>query len=139
MDPQWYAGHGEVTLGPPPPGRPPVVVDLEGEVQVIGRQSISRGITPDLDCSPDTGVSRRHAGLQAGGGRLYLEDLGSANGTFLARAGEPIPDLPITPGLPVEVGEGDRIYLGAWSRITIRRTAAETVRLTTTSRPERQG
>lgn len=128
VDPDWYSGHGEVSLGPCPAAGLAKLLALDGASQVIGRQSVSRNIVPDIDCSPDTGVSRRHAGLSVDdAGRLFLEDLGSANGTFLARASEAIPDLPIPVGRHVEVSEGDQIYLGAWTRLVIRHPDAETV------------
>ena len=128
VDADWYGGHGEVSLGPCPQAGPPRMISLEGSSHIIGRQSVSRNIVPDIDCSPDTGVSRRHAGMSLDdAGRLFLEDLGSANGTFLANAIDTIPDLPIPVGRQVEVGEGDRIYIGAWTRLVIRRPDAETV------------
>ena len=63
VDADWYGGHGEVSLGPCPQAGPPRMISLEGSSHIIGRQSVSRNIVPDIDCSPDTGVSRRHAGM----------------------------------------------------------------------------
>lgn len=57
------------------------------EELLVGRRDDSRGITPDIDLGAeggyDAGVSRRHAIIIWSDGRYYVEDLGSANGTFV--------------------------------------------------------
>ncbi len=54
---------------------------------LVGRTDREKGIVPDLDLAPfggyDAGVSRRHATLTARAGIALVEDLGSANGTFV--------------------------------------------------------
>lgn len=54
---------------------------------LIGRTDTGKGITPDIDLGPeggyDAGVSRRHAVISLHNGRCMIEDLGSANGTFI--------------------------------------------------------
>ena len=54
---------------------------------LIGRKDNARGIFPDvdlgLDGGYDAGVSRRHAILSHKDGAYRVEDLGSANGTFV--------------------------------------------------------
>jgi len=62
----------------------------------------------------DREVSRRHAGLQAGGGLAYVTDLGSVNGTFLngKRLAEGI-----------ELRVGDYIDVGS-TRIVVREVRA---------------
>jgi pSer/pThr/pTyr-binding forkhead associated (FHA) protein len=54
---------------------------------LIGRKDNARGIFPDvdlgLDGGYDAGVSRRHAILSHKDGVYCVEDLGSANGTFV--------------------------------------------------------
>ena len=54
---------------------------------LIGRKDNARGIFPDvdlgLDGGHDAGVSRRHAILSHQNGVYRIEDLGSANGTFV--------------------------------------------------------
>src|SRR5215218_3885405 len=54
---------------------------------LIGRKDNARGIFPDvdlgLDGGYDAGVSRRHATLSYKEGSYTIEDLGSANGTFV--------------------------------------------------------
>jgi serine/threonine-protein kinase len=57
----------------------------EGE-SLIGRMDPNRNIRPEVDLSrydPAARVSRRHAKIIAQGSQFYLEDLGSANGTFV--------------------------------------------------------
>lgn len=54
------------------------VVSLEGEELVVGRQA-----TCELPLA-DNSVSRRHARIRIVDGRHLLEDLGSANGTYVA-------------------------------------------------------
>jgi hypothetical protein len=53
----------------------------------LGRRDVSCGVSPDLDLAPDggflEGVSRQHAKILQLGNRLLVEDVGSANGTFL--------------------------------------------------------
>lgn len=129
VDPQWYSGHGGVTIGPCPAQGPVRHVELQAETSVVGRQSISRKTSPELDCSPDAGVSRQHASLTVQDGRLHVQDMGSSNGTFVAGEDEDLPELPIPVGRPVELVDGDRIYLGAWTRLVVRRSDARTVRL----------
>jgi hypothetical protein len=54
---------------------------------LIGRRDEQRGIYPDIDLGLDggydAGVSRRHAILSHKEGTYRVEDLGSANGTFV--------------------------------------------------------
>jgi pSer/pThr/pTyr-binding forkhead associated (FHA) protein len=89
-----------------------------GEERQIGRHSASRGIDPAIDLTgppTDPGISRLHAVLigQADGGWAVL-DPGSENGTL-------VNDKEITVGVQVPLHDGDRIHLGAWTAITIRR------------------
>ena len=54
----------------------PVVVPLLVRSALIGRVSASKHIVPDIDCTSDSGVSRRHAQLTTDGTRWFVEDLG---------------------------------------------------------------
>jgi hypothetical protein len=86
---------------------------------LIGRQSRSRGIEPDIDLTgppADPAVSHSHAILvtQPGGGWAVV-DLGSANGTYLNDSVTAIEE-----NVPVPVSDGDRIHVGAWSTLTLR-------------------
>jgi len=87
---------------------------------VIGRRSTSRGINPEIDLSgapEDPGVSHMHAvlvGSPEGGWTLI--DPGSANGTFLNDSTDPIDTNRAVP-----VSDGDRIHMGAWTTLTLRK------------------
>jgi hypothetical protein len=118
IDPDWYATQGS-TDPMPSPGLPDIV-PLIKEKNLVGRVSHSRGIFPDVDCELDSGVSRRHAMLTTDGNRWWIEDLNSANGTFVGAAAGPLPAMPIPQGR-VELSPGQRIYVGAWTRIVIRK------------------
>ena len=118
VDPDWF-GTQESDEPCPSPGMP-AVAPLWDTSLLIGRRSVSRNIHPQVDCGADHGVSRRHAQLTTDGQRWWVEDLQSSNGTFVGPAGAPIPTNPITPGQRVEFAPGDRIYLGAWTRIVVR-------------------
>jgi pSer/pThr/pTyr-binding forkhead associated (FHA) protein len=102
-------------------------VALSTHTVLIGRTSSSRGVHPDIALDRDTGVSRRHAQLVSDGDQLTVVDLASTNGTYVIGAdGDPDaePDAEIEPLAPDEVrplADGDRIYLGAWTRLTVRR------------------
>jgi hypothetical protein len=123
VDPEWYADQEADDPCPPDPGKPDLV-PLTGNIALIGRRSLSRNIHPTLECGSDTGVSRRHARLSTDDGqRWWVEDLESANGTYVGSPDEPLPLDPLEPGERVELTEDDHIYLGAWTRIAIRPAA----------------
>ena len=115
VDPQWYAF--QESSDPLPAQGPPRIVVLRDSA-LIGRRSVSRQIMPDIDCEPDAGVSRRQAYLTSADGHWYVNDLDSANGTFVAPATAALPTEPIT--ARTQVTPGSRIYVGAWTRIVIR-------------------
>jgi len=115
VDPQWYAA--QESTDPLPPQGPPRIILLRDSA-LIGRKSVSRNILPEIDCEPDVGCSRRQAYLTSANGYWYINDLDSANGTFVAPATAALPDSPITARTPV--GPDVRIYVGAWTRIVVR-------------------
>lgn len=117
IDPDWYAAQGS-TDPLPSPGLPDIV-PLVKDTNLIGRVSTSRNIYPEIDCELDTGCSRRHARLTTDGNRWWIEDLESANGTFVGAAAGPLPAMPIPRG-KVELAPDQRIYVGAWTRIVVR-------------------
>lgn len=119
VDPDWYAH--ERPEDPMPSAGLPGLVTLRQRSLLVGRPSQSRGIRPDVDCGSDPGVSRRHCQLSTDGLRWWVEDLGSSNGTFVAPAGDPLPDTPLTQGVRKEIEEGDRVFIGAWTRLVIRK------------------
>jgi serine/threonine protein kinase len=74
----------------------------------VGRRSLSRQIFPHLDLTyndPAAFVSRQHARIVADAGGYFLEDLGSANGTFLN-------DRRLPAGVPTRMRNGDRVRIG---------------------------
>lgn len=109
---------------PPPP--PPAQV-TEGQVSIhivrtgqilpligrneftLGRISQGQSILPDIDLSPYNayaqGVSRLHATLKLTHGQLFIEDLGSSNGTR-------INNVKVFPHQETLVNHGDVITLG---------------------------
>ncbi len=121
VDPDWYAAQG--VSDPLPSVGAPVVVPLAERTLLIGRTSTSRNIHPQIDCSADSGVSRRHAQFSTDGQRWWVEDLQSSNGTYVGGAGEVLPTTPLPPGQRVELADDDRVYVGAWTRIVVRRAA----------------
>ena len=104
-----------------PPFCPDRTFPLRGKQVTIGRHNPNRGNGPDIDLTgppKDPGVSHLHAVLMVQPeGFWAVVDLGSANGTTLNDDPNPLP-----PNTPHSLTDGDRIYLGAWTRITIHRT-----------------
>ncbi len=121
VDPDWHTAQG--VTDPLPSVGAPAVVPLAERSVLVGRTSASRNIHPQIDCSADTGVSRRHAQLSTDGQRWWVEDLQSSNGTFVGGTGEPMPTTPVPPGQRVELADDDRVYVGAWTRIVVRRAS----------------
>lgn len=93
---------------------------LTGGQVTIGRRRPSTGESPDIDLSrppEDPGVSHQHAMLVAQpDGSWSVVDQDSTNGTTV-NGGE----NPIQPFVPVPLGDGDRVHVGAWTTITVRR------------------
>ncbi|MBX6390459.1 MAG: FHA domain-containing protein, partial [Frankia sp.] len=114
-----YYDSGDDHRVPFPAFYPRRVFPLTGSRMLVGRRSESRGIHPEIDLSgapEDPGISRAHAILERQpDGSYALLDPGSTNGTRINDE----PD-PIEPHGPVPLRDGDRIYLGAWTRITVR-------------------
>jgi hypothetical protein len=123
VDPAWYAEQ-EADEPCPSPGLP-VIVPLTVRSVLVGRVSRSRNIHPEVDCGADIGVSRRQAQLSTDGSRWWIEDLQSSNGTYVGPASGPLPTAPLVPGQRRELAEGDRVYVGAWTRIVVRRATDE--------------
>jgi len=122
IDPDWY--EVQETDEPMPSVGLPTTVVL-GADNLVGRVSESRNIHPEVDCGIDSGVSRRQSRLSTDGTRWYVEDLGSANGTFVGPAAGPLPVSPITGRY--ELGPDDRVYVGAWTRIVVRKASKEEI------------
>lgn len=75
----------------------------------VGRLDAAHGIFPDLDLTTDggleAGVSRHHCKIHQRGSAYLVEDVGSANGTFLG-------GQRLTPYLPHVLKDGDELQLG---------------------------
>lgn len=75
----------------------------------LGRVSEGQPIMPDIDLSPyqayARGVSRLHAVMKREGNRVFLVDLGSANGTF-------VNGKRLSPNVDHGIANGDVIALG---------------------------
>lgn len=101
-----------------PPFCPDRHFTLRGGQVSIGRHSRSRGIAPDIDLTgppEDPGVSHLHAVLVADpDGQWSIVDLDSANGTTVND------ERPLRPGKPRPLADSDRVYLGAWTKLTLR-------------------
>ncbi|MFI6701085.1 FHA domain-containing protein [Streptomyces sp. NPDC050509] len=95
-------------------------LSLTGNQIAIGRRRHSTGESPDIDLSvppEDPGVSHQHAVLvHQPDGSWAVVDQNSTNGTTLNGAEDPI-----QPFVPVPLKDGDRVHVGAWTTITIRR------------------
>src|SRR6266511_2859810 len=103
----------------PAPGGPKITLQIMnsgrrinldiGDDLLIGRKDNARGIFPDvdlgLDGGYDAGVSRSHAILDHGGGVYRVEDLGSANGTF-------VNDRRLAPQAAMPLANGDELKCG---------------------------
>jgi hypothetical protein len=102
-----------------PTGAPERRFMLTQPQELIGRKSDARGIHPQIDlASPpeDTAISRSHCTLvRQPEGNYAIVDNGSTNGTFLNDA-----TAPLTRGAQVVLADGDRIYLGAFTLITVK-------------------
>jgi len=76
---------------------------------IIGRLDPASDCFPEIDLTSDgglkKGVSRRHAKITRRGNEVFIEDLGSMNGTFLNRK-------KLTPYLPQVLKNGDELQLG---------------------------
>lgn len=103
-----------------PPFCPRRRFDLDGARLTIGRRSRARGVEPDIDLSGpplDPGVSAQHAMLLWERDGWRIVDLGSTNGTT-------VDGTALTPNVPVPVGAGGEVKLGAWTVLTLVARAA---------------
>lgn len=98
---------------------PEIQLPLTGNQITIGRRRHSTGEAPDIDLArapEDPGVSHKHAVLvRQSDGTWAVVDQDSTNGTTVNLAEDPIP-----PYTPVQLREGDRVHVGAWTTITLR-------------------
>jgi pSer/pThr/pTyr-binding forkhead associated (FHA) protein len=69
-----------------------------------GETSLGRSAASDIVLKNDDFASGRHAQLTRHGGLLYVEDLGSTNGTYLDQQRVQGPLL-VNPGQPIRIGQ----------------------------------
>jgi hypothetical protein len=117
-----YYDRNKVTEVQFPLGVPARTITLEpGKSHTIGRRSHSRGTNPEIDLAgppEDAAVSHTHASLLSkDDGSWELVDHGSTNGTYVNEG----PD-PVAANTPIPLVSGDRIYVGAWTQITLQHT-----------------
>ncbi len=79
---------------------------------ILGRSDMRTRFVPDIDLTPygalERGVSREHAQLHLEGDYLYITDLESTNGTFIA-------DKRLEPRVPTQIRKGDDLLFGRLS------------------------
>ncbi|MGI9028520.1 MAG: FHA domain-containing protein [Ilumatobacteraceae bacterium] len=124
VDQPWYELKGQLAEQPIP-AVSSSTVPLTSNTALIGRTSQSRNLHPEIALDSDTGVSRRHAQLvHSTEGTWTIVDLGSSNGTYVVGAGETPDDATeaIAVGIPAPLVDQDRIYLGAWTKLTLRKS-----------------
>lgn len=88
--------------------------EIDRDEVLFGRSDPIDQIEPDVDLSFcggfEQGVSRRHAIITMDENGYVLEDLGSTNGTVVNRE-------KLSPGMPVNLVEGDVIHFGKMKAI----------------------
>ena len=76
---------------------------------VVGRNDVYSGVQPDVDLEPygaaSHGISRRHARILRDAGRYRIEDLQSANLTY-------VNEQRLAAGASLELQDGDRLLFG---------------------------
>jgi pSer/pThr/pTyr-binding forkhead associated (FHA) protein len=90
------------------------MLELPAMVPVVHIGKPNDRVPPDLDVSgfPNSEiVSRIHADIRAEADAFYLEDTGSANGTY-------VNNVPLPPGNRHRLRAGDRIALGKGDKVT---------------------
>jgi pSer/pThr/pTyr-binding forkhead associated (FHA) protein len=99
---------GELTLALTAETRSAIVTISDSAL--IGRVDLDAQTSPEIDLSDDDAVSRRHAQIFRRGGRFWVRDLDSTNGTILnGNWLEPEVDAPLRVGDIIEVGEMSRL------------------------------
>jgi hypothetical protein len=75
----------------------------------LGRSDMRTRFVPEIDLTPygalERGVSREHAQLHLEGDHLFITDLESTNGTFIA-------SKRLDPRVPTQIHKGDELLLG---------------------------
>ena len=104
----------------PDPAPPARDLPVAGDMVLVGRARPSRGLFPDVDLSSDPAVSSRHAVLaRRDDGSWTITDVGSTNGTYVGNS-----TVALEVDVPVTVGAGTIVHLGAWTQVEILEGAA---------------
>jgi len=91
---------------------------LAGQSFVVDRSPFNIGRSPENHLIvPDTPVSRQHARLELQGGRWFLRDLGSSNGTFLNRQAVTDSPEPLRDGDLLGIGDSVFVFTAQASQI----------------------
>jgi hypothetical protein len=90
---------------------------LTGDEALLGR--VHDGTTSDVTmaltgAAADPGVSHHQCKFSRDGGDWTVADAGSANGTWINDAADPLPA-----GVVHTLAAGDRILIGAWTALTV--------------------
>jgi hypothetical protein len=123
IDPEWFAAKGADAGTPCPPASSSTVA-LTSSPALVGRTSQSKGVYPAVALDLDPAVSRRHAQFVFDHDHWTVIDLGSSNGTYVLTGSTAASsdEVPLASGVATKLADGDRVYVGAWTRITLRRS-----------------
>lgn len=92
----------------------------DGEIRIGRSHGHADEQAPEIDLAAapaDPGISRLHAMLERrDDGGIVVRDLGSTNGTMVNDDPKPI-----DPHTTIPLADGDRVRVGAWTTITVRR------------------
>jgi hypothetical protein len=121
IDPAWFEAKGR-DAGTVCPPFSSSTIPLTASPALIGRTSQSKGIHPAIPLDQDPAVSRRHAQLVYDGTVWSVIDLDSSNGSYVL-SGDAVPSAelpPLASGVSTALPDGTRLYVGAWTKITVR-------------------
>ena len=83
--------------------------DIVEGINIIGRWDAETNSYPEIDLESedeDTKISRRHAQVERIGNKVFVEDLGSLNGTFVNRGER------LEKSIKIEIKSGDEVIVG---------------------------
>jgi hypothetical protein len=112
-------GEGEPAF---PAAVPALSFELAGDRLVLGRVRAGPPVDVDLaltGSAADPAVSHQQCVFERDGATWTVRDLGSANGTWINDAEEPLADGDTHALVP-----GDRILMGAWTSLTVQAVAS---------------